>query len=224
MIMKESPPVLEREEEERLVWLAYRYRKLKEDPRAEALLRGERPKDREERLLLDGLLQGKEAREKLVLHNLRLVFRFAIRYEGLGRAAGLTQEDLVHHGVEGLLEAVDTFNPTLGYRFSTWAYHKVRWAVQRPIRVRKGEVSLEEPVEGTEEITLGDTLASRLPSPEEVAEGRALETWFKEEFPRVALLTQEGLSLEEVAWLVGEDPKEMRRRLEAAFRAQGAFR
>lgn len=221
--MREAPLPLPPEEQERLLWLACRYKPLRERPEVQELLNGRKPASRSERLLLEEVLRAKEAREEIVLHNLRLVYRFVTRYAPLGRAAGLTQEDLLHHGVEGLLEAVDTFNPHLGYRFATWAYHKVRWAIQRAIKVRTGrEVSLEEPLEGTEDLTLGETLASSLPSPAEVVEANLLEERLRKEVPGAELLTQEVLTLEDLARLEGVSSKAMRERLRRALRRNGA--
>src|SRR4051812_12720356 len=58
-----------------------------------------------------------EARERLVLCNLRLVVFVARRY--LGR--GLPLDDLVQEGVLGLTRAVEKFDYRKGYKFSTYA-------------------------------------------------------------------------------------------------------
>ncbi|MBI2760348.1 MAG: sigma-70 family RNA polymerase sigma factor [Chloroflexi bacterium] len=43
-------------------------------------------------------------------------------------------DDLVGYGVEGLIEAVDTFNPTYNVRFSTWAVMHIRTTIQDALR------------------------------------------------------------------------------------------
>jgi len=70
-----------------------------------------------------------EAREKLTLCNLRLVISISKHY--LGR--GLEFEDLISEGVIGLKRAVDKYDHTLGYKFSTYATWWIRQAVVRAI-------------------------------------------------------------------------------------------
>jgi len=67
-------------------------------------------------------------REKLVLHNLRLVVKLAYRYRG----RGLEVEDLISEGCIGLITASRQYNPTKG-RFSTIAWYKIMAAMQRAL-------------------------------------------------------------------------------------------
>lgn len=75
------------------------------------------------------VISGRRAHDQLALSNLRLVVSVAKRY--LGR--GLSLLDLVQEGNLGLLHAVDKFDPTLGYRFSTYATWWIRQAISRAI-------------------------------------------------------------------------------------------
>jgi RNA polymerase primary sigma factor len=72
---------------------------------------------------------GKEAHNKLARSNLRLVVSVAKRY--IGR--GLNFLDLIQEGNLGLLRAVDKFDHTLGFKFSTYATWWIRQAISRAI-------------------------------------------------------------------------------------------
>jgi RNA polymerase primary sigma factor len=71
----------------------------------------------------------KEARQRLIEKNLRLVVSVAKKYRGMG----LPFEDLIQEGNIGLMKAVDKFDPDRGWRFSTYATWWVRQAVQRAV-------------------------------------------------------------------------------------------
>lgn len=69
------------------------------------------------------------ARKQLAQANLRLVLSMARRYVG----SGMAFLDLVQEGNLGLLEAVDKFDPSKGFRFSTYACWWIRQAITRAI-------------------------------------------------------------------------------------------
>ncbi|MFF5856367.1 RNA polymerase sigma factor RpoD/SigA [Streptomyces sp. NPDC012751] len=65
----------------------------------------------------------------LVVHNLRLVHKLAQRLQG----QGLDYEDLVQHGVTGVMHAACMFDPTKGFKFSTYATWWARQALERSL-------------------------------------------------------------------------------------------
>jgi RNA polymerase primary sigma factor len=70
-----------------------------------------------------------EARERLITANLRLVISIAQRYRHLG----VPLMDLIQEGNIGLITAVNKFDPTLGYKFSTYATWWIRQAILRAL-------------------------------------------------------------------------------------------
>ncbi|MFM7173121.1 MAG: sigma-70 family RNA polymerase sigma factor, partial [Caldilinea sp.] len=73
--------------------------------------------------------QGRTAHNQLAQSNLRLVVSVAKRYVG----RGLNFLDLIQEGNLGLLRAVDKFDHTLGFKFSTYATWWIRQAISRAI-------------------------------------------------------------------------------------------
>lgn len=75
------------------------------------------------------LLKAQRAHHRLSQSNLRLVVSVAKRYTG----SGLNLLDLIQEGSMGLLRAVDKFDYTLGYKFSTYATWWIRQSISRAI-------------------------------------------------------------------------------------------
>lgn len=87
-----------------------------------------------------------EARRILIERNLRLVAHIAKKYY----ASGVDNDDLISIGTIGLIKAIDSFNPTNGTRFATYAGKCLQNEILMYFRGRKHidrETSLSEPVE-----------------------------------------------------------------------------
>ncbi len=87
-------------------------------------------KPEEEPILAKRILDGDEdAKQELINRNLRLVVNIAKHYVGRGMAF----LDLIEEGNLGLMKAVDKFDYTKGYKFSTYATWWIRQAITRAI-------------------------------------------------------------------------------------------
>ncbi len=117
-------PLLTTEEE---VDLAMRLEAGLASERKLAKLNGQNPQYRQE--LEDSVLDGIAAREHLIKANTRLVVSIAKKYMG----SGVHFLDLIQEGNLGLMKAVEKFDYTRGYRFSTYATWWIRQTITRAI-------------------------------------------------------------------------------------------
>ncbi len=86
-------------------------------------------KDEEYELSIKAQNGDREARDLMIQSNLGLVIQVAKRF--LGR--GIPFEDLIEDGNIGLMKAVEKFQPSKGFRFSTYATWWIRQAIERAI-------------------------------------------------------------------------------------------
>lgn len=149
----------------------------------------------EENVLAERMLNGdKEAKQQLIESNLRLVVSIAKKY--IGR--GMNFLDLIQEGNLGLIKAVDKFDQTKGYKFSTYATWWIRQAITRAIADQARTIRI--PVHMVETINkliktsrhLLQTLG-REPTPEEIAAELEMPV---EKVRDILKVSQEPISLE----------------------------
>jgi RNA polymerase sporulation-specific sigma factor len=109
------------------------------------------------------------AHDLLVEHNLRLVAHVAKKFD----SSSIDQDDLISIGTVGLIKAVDTYQPTKGTKFATYAARCIQNEILMQLRAQKKtrkDISLYSPIgmdkEGNE-ITIGDILGSDADGTEE---------------------------------------------------------
>ncbi|GAC1360794.1 MAG: RNA polymerase sigma factor RpoD [Ktedonobacteraceae bacterium] len=176
-------PLLNAEEEVRLAQIMERGKQERQ--------RAERLKVAPHRRYLD---DGEEAQRRLTEANLRLVVSVAKKY--IGR--GMNLLDLIQEGNIGLIRAVEKFDYTKGYKFSTYATWWIRQAITRAIADQARTIRI--PVHMVETINRLIRISRRLlqdlgrePTSEEIAEQMEISA---EKVREIIKVSQEPVSLE----------------------------
>ena len=139
--------------------------------------------------------KDREAREKLIEHNLRLVAHIVKKYD----IKKTQTDDLISIGTIGLIKAVDSFRPEMGKKLTTYASRCIENEILMYLRKNRNsfqEVSLNEPIANEKdgsEITLLDAIAA--PTQRSVVEKIQLEKDLKQLKEYLSLLDERELMI-----------------------------
>jgi RNA polymerase primary sigma factor len=151
-------------------------------------------KEEERDLALKFAAGDKKAKEKLVNANLRLVIMAAKKYN---LHTSLSFEDLIQEGNMGLMRAVDTYDVSKGFRFSTYAMYWIKQSISRAMlncgrTIRVPIHMLERKSKYTKVVKELTELLGREPNIAEIAEKMELKL---EEVKEIETLVKDPVSL-----------------------------
>lgn len=118
--------------------------------------------EEEKEILMQYDVNTEAVKEKLIIHNLRLVVYIARKFENTGSNI----EDLISIGTIGLIKAVNTFRPDKNIKLATYASRCIENEILMHLRkttVLKTEISIDEPLNvdwDGNELLLSDILSS----------------------------------------------------------------
>ena len=146
-------------------------RQIQEGEEAKEAMKNPDLSDEEKKKLAKVIADGEEAKQTLISSNLRLVVSIAKKYVG----RGMLFLDLIQEGNCGLIKAVEKFDYTKGFKFSTYATWWIRQSITRAIADQARTIRI--PVHMVETINKLTRIQRQLvqdlgrdPLPEEIAE------------------------------------------------------